>query len=69
MRTRATSRCGDEALISQQFVDALREAIGLEPLYSNPERTAVERFASMPTYGDCGWQDGGRMRSKATAIA
>lgn len=29
---------------NQQFVDALRECLGLDPLYANPRRTEAERF-------------------------
>ena len=45
MRLRSSSRCGDEALIGQQFVDALRETLGLAPLYGDGRRTTLERFA------------------------
>lgn len=34
----------DDAIIAQQFTDALRECLGLAPLYSDPRTTEVERF-------------------------
>jgi hypothetical protein len=45
------------------FVDALREALGLEPLYFDPYRTEEERFAR-PSIGENGWHDGGRHVAK-----
>lgn len=54
-------RRSPQALQAQRFVDALRECLGLAPLYSDPPRLEAERFhPRQGTVDICGHTDGCR---------
>jgi hypothetical protein len=56
------SRSRYQASDNTGFIDALREVLGLAPLFADPARTEVERFArSYPTFA--GWKPARRAGS------
>lgn len=51
----------------QRVVDAIREILGLDPLYAAKEthKTEEQRFGSVPTYGEeFGWSGNRRVAGK-----
>lgn len=55
------TRRSAHAYAMQRFVDALRECLGLAPMYDNRPRPEVERF-NVRTHGTHGWSDGARWK-------